>query len=96
MQMATTDHTASLHTIGDDNLQTNNPAEDVRGRKVLDRAGEDIGHVDNLLVDDREHKVRFLCVAAGGFLGRQICERVAEADSEGDSAEAGDQTGEDC
>jgi sporulation protein YlmC with PRC-barrel domain len=67
--MATMDHTASLRTIGDDNLETSNPAEDVRGRKVVDRAGEDIGHVEDLLVDDREHKVRFLRVAAGGFLG---------------------------
>src|ERR1043166_7368060 len=69
MQMATTDHTASLHTIGDDNLQTNNPAEDVRGRKVLDKAGEDIGQVEDLLGEDRGKKVRFLRVPAGGFLG---------------------------
>lgn len=67
--MTTTDHTASLHTIGDDKLMTADPAQDVRGRSVLDKAGEDIGHVDDLLVDDREHKVRFLRVAAGGFLG---------------------------
>lgn len=31
--------------------------------------GEEIGHVNDLLVDNREHKVRFLRVAAGGFLG---------------------------
>lgn len=67
--MTTTNHAASLHTIGDDKLMTADPAVDVRGRQVLDKAGQDIGHVDDLLVDDREHKVRFLRVAAGGFLG---------------------------
>ncbi len=59
-----TNHTASLLSIGDEKLMVNDPAEDVRGRKVLDKAGEEIGEVD-----DREHKVRFLRVAAGGFLG---------------------------
>jgi len=43
--------------------------EDVRGRKVLDRDGEDVGRVDDLLIDDDEQKVRFLLVAHGGFLG---------------------------
>jgi sporulation protein YlmC with PRC-barrel domain len=43
--------------------------EDVRGRKVVDRDGEDVGRVDDLLIDDAERKVRFLHVAHGGFLG---------------------------
>jgi sporulation protein YlmC with PRC-barrel domain len=43
--------------------------EDVRGRKVIDRDGEDVGRVDDLLIDDAERKVRFLLVAYGGFLG---------------------------
>jgi sporulation protein YlmC with PRC-barrel domain len=67
--MTQTDHSASLRSISDDKLETSDPAEDVRGRTVVDKAGEDIGHVDDLLVDDREHKVRLLRVAAGGFLG---------------------------
>jgi sporulation protein YlmC with PRC-barrel domain len=41
----------------------------VRSRKVLDKAGQGIGEVDDLLVDEREHKVRFVRVVAGGFLG---------------------------
>jgi sporulation protein YlmC with PRC-barrel domain len=67
--MTLTDNTASLRSIGDDRLQATDPAEDVRGRTVRDNTGNDIGDVDDLLVDDREHKVRFLRVAAGGFLG---------------------------
>jgi len=65
----TTNNTASLLSIGDEKLMVNDPAKEVRGRKVLDKSGEEIGEVDDLLVDDREHKVRFLRVAAGGFLG---------------------------
>ncbi len=43
--------------------------EDVRGRKVLNSKGDDIGTVDGLMVDDGQHKVRFLRVESGGFLG---------------------------
>lgn len=43
--------------------------EDVRGRKVIDRDGDDVGRVDDLIVDDAERKVRFLLVAHGGILG---------------------------
>ena len=43
--------------------------EDVRGRKVLDNAGNKVGTVDGLMIDDAQNKVRFLCVECGGFLG---------------------------
>lgn len=43
--------------------------EDVRGRHVKDKSGEDLGKVDELLIDTNENKVRFLIVASGGFLG---------------------------
>ncbi|MGH2402887.1 MAG: PRC-barrel domain-containing protein [bacterium] len=36
---------------------------------MRDRAGEELGTVEDLLVDDREQKVRFLEIATGGFLG---------------------------
>jgi sporulation protein YlmC with PRC-barrel domain len=60
---------AALHRLDDTNLTVADPAEDVRGRKVVDKAGEEIGKVEHLVIDDREHKVRFLEVGAGGFLG---------------------------
>ncbi len=59
----------TLVKLGDTDLTVADPAEDVRGRTVVDRHGEEVGTVDDLLIDDREHKVRFLRVAAGGFLG---------------------------
>lgn len=52
----------SEHTVAD-------PAEDIRGRDVIDRDGEDIGKVDALMIDEHDAKVRFLQVKGGGFLG---------------------------
>ncbi|UWF77301.1 PRC-barrel domain-containing protein [Microbacterium neungamense] len=43
--------------------------DDIRGRTVRDPDGEEIGKVEDLLVDTEENKVRFLVVASGGFLG---------------------------
>ncbi|HUX87627.1 MAG TPA: PRC-barrel domain-containing protein [Chloroflexota bacterium] len=61
--------TATLRRLSDSQLTVAHPDEDVRGRKVLDKAGEEIGKVDDLLIDDRDKKVRFLRVESGGFLG---------------------------
>ncbi len=60
---------AKLVKLGDTDLTVADKAEDIRGRKVLDKAGQEIGEVDALLIDDQESKVRFLEVASGGFLG---------------------------
>jgi hypothetical protein len=61
--------TDKLIKLGETDLTIADPKEDIRGRKVVDRAGNDLGHVDALLIDDRESKVRFIRVASGGFLG---------------------------
>ena len=61
--------TATLSKLSGSKLTVADNAEDVRGRKVLDQAGEDVGTVVDLMIDDRESKVRFLLVGAGGFLG---------------------------
>ncbi|MGE3539627.1 MAG: PRC-barrel domain-containing protein [Candidatus Tectimicrobiota bacterium] len=45
------------------------PDVDIRDRKVMDIAGEELGTVTDLLVDIREHRVQFIEVASGGFLG---------------------------
>ncbi|MBW3622180.1 MAG: PRC-barrel domain-containing protein [Armatimonadetes bacterium] len=67
--MVETDARATLVKLSGTTLTLTDPAEDVRGRKVVDQAGEEVGEVDDLLIDDREHKVRFLQVSSGGFLG---------------------------
>lgn len=43
--------------------------DDIRGRRVLDKTGQDLGKIDALLVDQDAQKVRFIEVATGGFLG---------------------------
>lgn len=45
------------------------PNMDIRGRAIVDRDGEEVGHVDDLLVDQDERKVRFIKVRSGDFLG---------------------------
>lgn len=59
----------TLRTLSDADLTTRDKAEDIRHRKVVDAAGQEMGKIDALLIDDQEHKVRFLRVASGGFLG---------------------------
>ncbi len=58
-----------LRTLDDSEMTLADSAEDVRGRTVVDQAGQEIGEVDALLLDDAESKVRFLRVAEGGLLG---------------------------
>ena len=43
--------------------------EDIRGRMVKDKNGQDLGRIEDLLVDDVKWKVRFMDVASGGILG---------------------------
>ncbi len=65
----TSNDNATLYTLGDRGQTVKGSANDVRGREVKDKDGVGIGKVADLLVDDREEKVRFLLVEHGGFLG---------------------------
>lgn len=55
--------------LGDTDRTIPNPDEDIRGRKVVDRDGEQLGKVADLLIDDAAMRARFLIVAHGGILG---------------------------
>jgi len=46
-----------------------NTVDDIRGRMVKDKNGQELGRIDGLMIDDVERKVRFIEVASGGFLG---------------------------
>lgn len=61
--------TAMLSKLSDSGQTISSSDQDVRGRKVKDKAGNEVGRVDDLLIDDEEHKVRFLRVEHGGILG---------------------------
>ncbi|RST15983.1 PRC-barrel domain containing protein [Streptomyces sp. WAC05374] len=58
-----------LKKISDSDRTVASSEEDVRGRKVCGAAGDDLGTVEDLLIDEEEGKVRFLLVGHGGFLG---------------------------
>lgn len=60
---------STLVKLSETDLTVASPAQDVRGKQVLDRHGEEIGTVDDLMLDDREGHIRFLQVSSGGILG---------------------------
>jgi sporulation protein YlmC with PRC-barrel domain len=55
--------------LGDTDRTIPNPDEDIRGRRVIDRNGEQLGKVADLLIDDTAERARFLIVEHGGILG---------------------------
>lgn len=59
----------SLLRLSDTDRTIANSAEDVRGRKVIDSGGEQLGKITDLLIDDTASHVRFLVVEHGGILG---------------------------
>ncbi|MGO1538067.1 MAG: PRC-barrel domain-containing protein [Leucobacter sp.] len=61
--------TQKLIKLSDTDETIAHPDEDIRGREVKDKEGEDIGKVRDLLIDQTERKVRLIEVASGGFLG---------------------------
>lgn len=63
--------TSNRHIVSmnDSDLTLADSAEDIRGRTVVDVNGDDIGDVEDLMLDQDDAKVRFLQVGAGGFLG---------------------------
>jgi len=67
--MAQSETTATLVRLSDTKLTVADPAADIRGRNVIDRNREEIGEVNDLLIDEHDRRVRFLEVASGGFLG---------------------------
>ncbi len=58
-----------LIRFSDSDLEFNPSEEDIRGRKVIDREGHEVGEISDLFVDDQERKIRLLEVSSGGFLG---------------------------
>jgi sporulation protein YlmC with PRC-barrel domain len=95
--MPNTTDAPALFSLNDEPYDVKNPAEDVRNRTVVDRNGDEIGSVDDLLIDDREHKVRFLRIKEGGLLGIGVRYRLIPVDAVTRITEdtvAIDQTGE--
>lgn len=64
--MATATTASLIRLSKEDNFRFSDPDEDIRGRKVMDKEGKEIAEVEDLLLDEREKKVRFLMVGSGG------------------------------
>ena len=58
-----------LTRLRDSDETVSDSDQDIRGRMVKDKDGHDLGKIEGLMIDDVEHKVRFMEVATGGFLG---------------------------
>ena len=67
--MSATATPGRLLSLSDTDKTVADPNADVRGRQAVDSSGEEIGTVEDLLVDDEETRVRFLQIGSGGFLG---------------------------
>jgi len=59
----------TLIRLNDSEMELASPEEDVRGEMVVDTNNDELGTVDELLIDESEGRVRFLEVGSGGFLG---------------------------
>jgi sporulation protein YlmC with PRC-barrel domain len=59
----------TLAALSDTRQLVADPADDVRGRAVVDSGGEKIGTVADLLIETETNHVRFLRVEHGGILG---------------------------
>jgi uncharacterized protein YrrD len=58
-----------LRLLGESRFAFANPYQDVRGWKVQDTDGVQLGHLADVLIDENAQKVRFLQVAHGGLFG---------------------------
>ncbi len=67
--MAERTHQHELVKLSNSDFRLQAPEQDIRGLDVYDRTGDQIGSVEDLYIDDQEHKMRFLGVGAGGLLG---------------------------
>lgn len=66
---SSTKQRAGIVKLGDTDLTVADRSEDIRSYKVFDNAGEELGKVSNLMIDQEQAKVRFMEVSGGGFLG---------------------------
>jgi sporulation protein YlmC with PRC-barrel domain len=67
--MRSTMTTTALEPLSQTRLELVDPKEDLRGRKVFDREGQEIGKVDDAFIDPTERHARFLSVKSGDLLG---------------------------
>ena len=79
--MAQDEGQGMLIRLSNTNLKMADPAQDIRGHRVVDKDGKDIGEVNDLIIDSVETKVRFLEVARGDLFGLGHAEALIPVDA---------------
>ena len=64
--MSPRDQAVALAELGESGGILADPREDLRGHRVVDDGGEEVGWVDDLLVDQPEGRVRLLLARSAG------------------------------
>jgi len=59
----------ALIRLSDTNETIAGTYADIRGHKVVDTEGTELGKVEALFIDREAHKVRLMEISSGGFLG---------------------------
>lgn len=59
---------AVIYSLSESGLKFVDPSHDIRGRDIIGRDGKKMGTVSDLLMDDKQSRIRFIEVAHGGFL----------------------------
>ena len=75
------DNGGTLVPLGDQAESPGGGQQDLRGRRVFDRSGEEIGNVRNLLLDGSNGQIRFLIVAADHTVGTTLREFAIPVDA---------------
>jgi hypothetical protein len=57
----------TVRRLGESDRTVASLAEDIGGRKVSDRDGDDLGDVDDLVLAERERRISFVRVSAGAW-----------------------------
>lgn len=60
---------ATLYKMNDLGWTFAHPTDDIRTYHVINECGEKIGKVEDLMIDELEHKTRYMQVGEGGILG---------------------------
>lgn len=62
-------HAPDLIAISESDYEIAQRADDITGRTVVDTRGDEVGVVEELLIDSDNPRVRYIVVSSGGFLG---------------------------
>ncbi|WP_196775160.1 PRC-barrel domain-containing protein [Rhodococcus opacus] len=67
--MAENETQRTLIDLDDAAMMLEHPGDDIRGRRVYDGEGQELGAIDGLIIDEAESKVRFLRIGSVDFSG---------------------------